>query len=245
MSTGRDLIVGASSDIAAAVSRRLAAGGRGLYLAGRDVGELELQAKDLEIRHGVPAVAVRLDLLDFASLAAAYDALPHPPDRVFVFVGYLGDQPTAQNDLDETRRIVDTNFTGPVSLLNHVANDFERRGAGHIVGVSSVAGDRGRASNYLYGSAKAGLTAYLSGLRNRLFRSGVAVTTVRPGFVRTRMTEGMALPAALTATPDAAAARIVAAAEARRDSIYVLPVWRLVMTVIRALPEFVFKRTRL
>ena len=138
-----------------------------------------------------------------------------------------------------------TNYVGPAQLMGALAERFARRGHGVLVGVGSVAGDRGRGSNYVYGSAKAGFAAFLSGLRNRLAASGVHVVTVKPGFVRTRMTDGMALPARLTAEPDEVAAAIVRAVRKRSDVVYVRGVWRPIMAVIRAIPERVFKRMRL
>ncbi len=122
---------------------------------------------------------------------------------------------------------------------------IEARKAGLIIGLSSVAGDRGRASNYVYGSAKAGLSAFLSGLRHRLAASGVRVMTVKPGFVRTAMTEGLNLPPLLTAEPDQVAADILSAVKKRRDTIYSRWYWRFIMSAIRLLPESIFKRTRL
>jgi hypothetical protein len=122
---------------------------------------------------------------------------------------------------------------------------MERRGSGTIVGVSSVAGDRGRATNYVYGSAKAGFTAFLSGLRNRLAAAGVHVVTVKPGFVATRMTEGMKLPPALTAAPDEVARAVLTAVRQRRDTIYVRRIWWPMMVVIRLIPERIFKRMKL
>jgi short-subunit dehydrogenase len=130
-------------------------------------------------------------------------------------------------------------------LLNTVAARMELRGSGAIIGVSSVAGDRGRASNYVYGSAKAGFTAFLSGLRNRLTKKGIRVMTVKPGFVRTKMTEGMKLPNPLTATPSEVGQAVVKAWQKKRDVIYVRPVWWVIMTIIRAIPEVVFKRLNL
>ena len=138
-----------------------------------------------------------------------------------------------------------TNYVGPALLMGVLAERFERRGGGVLVGVSSVAGERGRAANYVYGSAKAGFTAFLSGLRSRLAASGVHVVTVKPGFVRTRMTDGMDLPARLTATPEEVAAAVVAAIYRRRNVIYVRQVWRPIMFAIRAIPERVFKHMKL
>jgi short-subunit dehydrogenase len=159
--------------------------------------------------------------------------------------GYLGDQSKAETNWEEARRIIDTNYTGCVSILNVVAEAYAKKGAGTIVGISSVAGDRGRQSNYIYGSAKAGFTAYLSGLRNRLFKQKVNVITVKPGFVNTKMTAGLKLPPGLTAQPDQVAKRVGAAVSSGKSVVYVLPIWALVMLVIRCLPEFIFKRLKL
>ena len=144
-------------------------------------------------------------------------------------------------------------LSGPANILvmpglysSHIASKLlQKLGGGTIIGISSVAGERGRASNYIYGSAKAGFSAFLSGLRNRLFRKGVRVITVKPGFVATRMTEGMALPKALTAHPEEVGAAVVQAERHRRDVVYVRPIWRLIMLVIRLLPEGLFKRLSL
>jgi decaprenylphospho-beta-D-erythro-pentofuranosid-2-ulose 2-reductase len=135
------------------------------------------------------------------------------------------------------------NFEGPASILAHLANAMEARGSGTLVGISSVAGERGRASNYVYGSAKAGFTAFLSGLRNRLAKKGVHVVTVLPGFVATAMTEGMDLPARLTAQPEEVGAAVVEAVQKGANVIYVRPIWRIVMAVIRNIPEPIFKKT--
>jgi short-subunit dehydrogenase len=137
-----------------------------------------------------------------------------------------------------------TNYEGPALLLGLIAERFRARGHGTIVGVSSVAGERGRASNYSYGSAKSGFTAFLSGLRNRLAATGVQIVTIKPGFVRTRMTNGMKLSPVLTAKPAEVAAAIYAADRRRRNVLYVRPIWRLIMAVVRAMPEFMFKRTK-
>ena len=135
-----------------------------------------------------------------------------------------------------------TNYVGPALLLGSLARRFEERGRGVLVGISSVAGDRGRARNIVYGSAKAGFTAFLSGLRNRLFASGVHVVTVKPGYVRTRTTDGTSLPRAMTASPAEVAEAVVRAVRRRRDVVYVRRRWRPVMWMVRAIPERWFKR---
>jgi hypothetical protein len=158
-------------------------------------------------------------------------------------VGYLGSQYSAQSNFSETKKIIDTNYTGIVSFLNVVADNFEMRGSGFIVGVTSVAGDRGRKSNYIYGSSKAALSAYLSGLRNRLSSANVQVLTVKPGFVFTKMTTGIDLPGALTIQPDDVARAILKAQKRNRNVIYVHWIWRWITLVINSIPEFIFKKT--
>ena len=156
-------------------------------------------------------------------------------------VGYLGDQDKAQSDFSEAKKIIDTNYTGVVSLLNIIADDFEKRRNGFIVGISSVAGDRGRKSNYIYGSAKSALTTYLSGLRNRLYDANVQVLTVKPGFVATKMTKGLDLPEKLTALPEEVAEDIYNAQQKGKNVLYTKWIWRWVMLVIKAIPEWKFK----
>ena len=170
------------------------------------------------------------------------DTLDPLPDTAVCVVGLLGDQADSQRDGRSAERVMRTNYVGPTLLMGALAERFERCGRGVLVGVSSVAGERGRAANYVYGSAKAGFTAFLSGLRNRLAASGVHVATVKPGFVRTRMTDGMDLPSRLTATPEEAAARVAAAIRRRRDVVYVRRIWRPIMFVLRTIPESLFKR---
>ncbi len=137
-----------------------------------------------------------------------------------------------------------TNYEAPALVLGVLAARFAQRGSGVLVGVSSVAGERGRAANYVYGSAKAGFSAFLSGLRARLTGTGVHVLTVKPGFVYTRMTAGMALPPMLTATPEQVARTVLRAVRRRRDVVYSPAIWRLIMLAVRAMPERLFKRLR-
>lgn len=235
------LIIGARSDIAKAVARKYAEHGYDIYLAARNADQLQPFAEDLKLRSQRDAQCVELDVLDFASHQAFYDALVEKPLGVISAVGYLGEQEKAQSDFAQAKQILDTNYTGVVSLLNIVADDFADRKSGFITGISSVAGDRGRKSNYLYGSAKAALTAYLSGLRNRLYEDGVHVMTVKPGFVATKMTAGMDLPEKLTAQPDEVAEAIYYGQQKNRNVIYTRWIWRWIMLAIRHIPEWKFK----
>lgn len=236
------LIIGASSDIAGAVAREYAKHGYDLFLAARRPEELGAFGNDISIRYGKNARPVYFDALDYKSHQAFYDALDPKPEGVVCAVGYLGDQDKAQQDFTETDRIIQTNYTGCVSILNIIANDFEQRKSGFIVGISSVAGDRGRKKNYIYGSAKAAFTAYLSGLRNRLYEAGVQVLTVKPGFVDTKMIKGMDTPQKLTAQPEEVARDIYKAQSSGQDVLYTTWVWRYIMAIINAIPESVFKK---
>jgi decaprenylphospho-beta-D-erythro-pentofuranosid-2-ulose 2-reductase len=236
------LIVGAKSDIAKAIARVYANNGYDLYLAARNSGELKLFSNDLCLRTQRTIRLIELDILDFNSHQKLYDHLEEKPEGVIFAVGYQGKQQKAQNDFFEAKQIIDTNYSGILSLLNIIANDFEQRKSGWVVGISSVAGDRGRKSNYMYGSAKAGLSAYLSGLRNRLYDSGVAVLTVKPGFVHTKMTEGMDLPSRLTAKPKEVAKDIYKAQQKRNNVLYSKWVWKYIMLIIKRIPEWKFKK---
>ena len=236
------LIIGAKSDIAKAVAREYAKHGYDLYLGARDVSELEAFAQDVMTRTQKEVKLVELDILDYASHQTFYDSLEEKPLGVISAVGYLGEQEKAQSDFSQTQKIIDSNYTGVVSLFHIIADDFEQRRSGFMVGISSVAGDRGRKSNYIYGSAKAALTAYLSGLRNRLYDAQVQVLTVKPGFVATKMTENMDLPEKLTAQPQDVAADIYKAQQSGKSVLYTKWIWRWVMLIIRSIPEFQFKK---
>lgn len=239
------LILGATSDIARATALAFARKGWDLRLTGRDQDALRRIAQDIAVRTGRKVDCAPFDALAPAEEhAALWNSVAADTDALFCAVGLLGDQEAARHDLALAGRIVASNFTGLLPILALAADAFEARGRGLIIAVSSVAGDRGRASNYTYGSAKAGLTAYLSGLRQRLSASGVQVLTVLPGFVATAMTEGMNLPVPLTATPEQVAADILRAVEKKCGVVYTRWFWRWIMAVIRAIPEGIFQKLR-
>ncbi|MBX9760256.1 MAG: SDR family oxidoreductase [Beijerinckiaceae bacterium] len=245
MSKGSILVLGGASDMGLAVAHRFAKEGFDVQLAARRPEELDRAKTDIEVRHHVAVTVHAFDALAFHAHEHFMQQLPKLPDVAVCVVGLLGEQRENETDLEAAVRVMRSNYEGPATILSVVANLFEARGAGTIVGVSSVAGDRGRATNYVYGSAKAGFTAFLSGLRNRLAKNGVHVVTVKPGFVATRMTEGMKLPPALTATPEAVADQIYAAVLKKRNVVYAKPVWRAVMGVIGAIPEGIFKKLKI
>jgi len=239
------LILGANSDIANAIAHKFAQEGYNLYLASRDTEKLKVNAKDIEVRYNVKVKYFYFDALNYSSHKQFYQNLPLKPEGVVCAFGYLGDQKKAQTDFKEVKQIINTNFTGCVSILNIIANDFEQRKRGFIIGISSVAGDRGRKSNYIYGSAKAGFTVYLSGLRNRLSKAGVQVITVKPGFVQTKMTQNMKLPKILTAKPQEVAEDIYKAMKKRKDVVYTKWMWQYIMLIIKLIPEKIFKKMSL
>lgn len=247
-SVQRVLILGAGAGIGRAVAEHLAARHGALILAGRDLPEMQKAAADLRLRHGAQAVAMRFDALDFEShapfFAQCVQQFPKGLDGVILCYGDMAPQETAARDFAAARRMIDTNYTSAVSILNLAADYLEQRREGFICAVSSVAGDRGRQSNYLYGSTKAALTTYLQGLRQRLAKAGVSVTTVKPGFVDTGMTWG--LPGMfLVAPPERVARDIAAAVRKRKGEIYTPWFWWGIMTIIKSIPDFVFKKLKL
>lgn len=239
------LILGATSEVALALADQLAAKSINLILAARQVEKLNPVKADLTIRFGVTVAVAEFDAANTNSHAEFYKQLNPKPDAAICVFGFLGDHDKAKVDWDECATILTANYVGAVSVLNVIANDFENRKTGVIAGISSVAGERGRQSNYFYGSAKAGFTAYLSGLRNRLVKSSVHVVTVKPGFIKTKMIAGINTPGLLTAKPEQVASSIIKAMVAKRNVIYVLPTWRWIMLVIRCIPEFIFKKLSL
>ena len=236
------LIIGAKSDIAKEVARVYAKNGYNLYLASRQSEDLKDLANDIKIRSNVEVNLKEFDITDFESHEQFYNSLKPKPLGVIVVAGYMAEQKTCENDWSKTLNTINVNYTGAVSILNIIANDMEQNKNGFIVGVSSVAGDRGRKANYIYGSAKAGFSAYLSGLRNRLYESGVKVLTVKPGFVNTKMTEHLDLSAKLTAESEDVASDIYNAQQKGKDILYTKSIWRFVMLVIKHIPEMIFKR---
>ncbi|MEJ7745153.1 MAG: SDR family oxidoreductase [Luteimonas sp.] len=241
------LIIGATSAIAEACARRYAAAGAALYLTGRDAARLQLIAADLRVRG---ARAVHTDLLDVVDdarqeqvVAAAWQALERV-DVVLVAHGTLPDQARCETSPEYAVAEFNLNATATIALLTRLAPRMAAQRQGSIAVISSVAGDRGRASNYLYGSAKAAVSAFLSGLRQRLSREGVNVLTIKPGFVDTPMTSQFQ-KGPLWASPDQVAAGILRAVDRRRSVAYLPWFWAGIMLVIKHIPEFVFRRIRL
>lgn len=242
------VIIGANSAIAEACARQFALAGDQLFLVGRQAAALEAIAADLKVR-GAPLVDTYV--MDANELGAHQPMLEAASkamgglDTALIAHGSLSDQAACEGDVTLALQEIHTNALSAISLMSHLANRFEQQRHGMIAVISSVAGDRGRQSNYVYGSAKAMVTAFASGLRQRLHKAGVAVLTIKPGFVASPMTAHLTLPARLTASPAQAAADIVRAIDGRRDVIYTRWFWRPIMGIICALPESLFKKTKI
>jgi short-subunit dehydrogenase len=239
------LILGATSGIAEQTARVWAKAGDSFFLIARNPEKLAVVAADLKTRGAsfVGTSVADLDDLDAhpKMLADAITALGGL-DIAYLAHGVLGDQAKAEQDAIAAEEILHTNFTSPVSLLTWLANFCVKQQHGTLAVISSVAGDRGRKSNYVYGSAKAGLSAFLGGLRNRIDREGVTVTTIKPGPVKTSMTTGMKGQEKF-ADPAKVGKAIASAIDAKRDVVYVPGLWRIIMSVFRHVPEIIFKKT--
>lgn len=239
------LVLGATSDIGVAIARKFASEKYNIQLAARNPAQLTALQSDLQIRYGIACSTHQFDATDFQSHGRFFSSLAPQPDVTVYVIGYMVDNETAFTDWDETLRTIATNYTGAVSILNPIGAAYAARKSGTIIGVSSVAGLRGRQSNFIYGSAKAGFTAYLSGLRNKLYHSGVHVMTVLPGFVYTKMTEHLQLPPLLTAQPEEVAEAIYRGTLKKKNILYVKSFWKWIMLAIVSVPESVFKKRKL
>ncbi|ALM85289.1 SDR family oxidoreductase [Bordetella sp. N] len=242
------LILGATSGIAQAVGRRYAGEQASFFLVARDQAKLDMVAADLRGRGALAVHTFAADALDYAALdrmcATAWSTF-QTLDVALIAHGTLPDQDRAQEDLDYAIHEFRANGESAIAAMGLMARRFEEQGRGVLAVIGSVAGDRGRGSNYLYGSAKAALDAYASGLRARLFKAGVHVLTIKPGFVATPMTANLDLPARLTAQPERVAEDIVRAVARRKDMLYTPGFWRLIMTIIKLVPNAIFKRSNL
>lgn len=238
------LVLGATSAIAMATARIYAERGSALYLVARNEEKLAVVAADLQVR-GASAVHTCVMDLDetehhAAMLAEAAEKL-QGIDIALVAHGVLGDQAAAEAEYGVAERVLRTNLLGPISLITWLANYFVEQKRGTLAVISSVAGDRGRKLNYVYGTSKAGLSTFLQGVRNRVDRLGIKVITIKPGFVATPMTVHLQ-GGILFATPETVGRGIAKAIDHRRDVVYVPGYWRLIMGLIKLVPETVFKR---
>jgi decaprenylphospho-beta-D-erythro-pentofuranosid-2-ulose 2-reductase len=238
------LIIGATSAIAEATARIYAARNDRLYLLARNTERMQTLAADLRVRGAESVRCDTLEVNDFASHEAVIDAAIDSMggiDLVLIAHGTLSDQKACEQDFSLTLQELNTNAIGVFSLLTHLANHFEAQRHGTIAVISSVAGDRGRQSNYVYGTAKGAVSIFLQGLRNRLYRSGVHVLTIKPGFVDTPMTRKLK-KGLLWASPEKVGKNIVVAITKKKNCVYIPAFWKGIMLVIKLAPESIFKR---
>jgi short-subunit dehydrogenase len=243
---GACVIAGATSPLARRIAEQLGAAGWRVILAGRDAEELERAARDLALRHNLAAGWMEWRADREFDQEAFWDEAAEDNEGLrglIIASGFMGELEADEADPRRLAAVVDANYEGPAKLALAAAGDFAQKRGCWIVGISSVAGERGRSSNYLYGSAKAGFTQFLSGLRGRLAPAGIHVMTVKPGFLDTAMTFGKT-PPKLTADPADAAAMILRALRRRRSVVYAPGFWRAIMTIIRLLPEPIFMRMK-
>ena len=239
------LILGATSDIGFAIAEKFASEGFDIQLAGRNQQQLNILQTDLTIRFKVNCKVYEFIAENFGEHRLFYESITPKPDVTVYVVGYMNDNEIAFNNWDESLKTINANYTGGVSILNIICADYISKGGGDIVGISSVAGLRGRQSNFIYGSAKAGFSAYLSGLRNKAFPNNVHVMTVLPGFVNTKMTMNLNLPKMLTANPELVGKVVFESLKKKRNTVYVKWFWRWIMLIIIMIPEFIFKKRKL
>ncbi len=240
------IIVGATSSMARAFARKVAEDGAHVLLAGRDMADMRRTKTDCELRGAPSAFAVMFDARKPGTFGeiCMKASVQEGEINVAIFVGSMPEQSSIDDEPGLIDGTIQDSFTGPARLLHQLAPIMEERGSGTVIGIGSVAGDRGRLSNYVYGSAKAGFHTYLAGLRNRLGRSGVHVVTVKPGFVDTAMTWGLD-GMFLVASPESVADDLLRAAAKKRNTIYTPWFWRYIMLIIMHVPEFIFKKLKI
>ncbi|MBQ9259795.1 MAG: SDR family oxidoreductase [Neisseriaceae bacterium] len=241
------LVIGATSAIASACIRLWADKNVAFFLSGRNSDKLNAIADDCRVR-GAETHTFCIDIADIHQHEAMFDDISNKfnnIDIVLIAHGTLPEQSQCEKDIALTLQELNTNAVSTIALLTRLANIMEQQGKGSIAVITSVAGDRGRPTNYVYGSAKAAVAIFCEGLRARLFKSGVFLTDIRPGFVDTPMTQGLPLPQKLVASPDSVAKQIVKGIERHSNVLYVPKFWALIMLIIRSIPHFIFKRLKL
>jgi len=243
------LILGSVSAVGKAIAHKFANAGYSLLLADIETEENERTAQDIRIRYNVFCEALFFDARDIDShpafLGKVVEKICGIPEGLVICFGYMPVQEEAQKDFNLIKKTIEINYLSAASILERVVGKFEERNNGFVIAISSVAGDRGRKSNYIYGSSKGALTRYLEGLQHRLSSTKVRVLIVKPGFMDTAMTYGLNLPERLVASPQEAGSIIYRAWKRRKQVIYVKWFWRYIMLIIEHLPRFIFYRTQL
>lgn len=240
------LIIGGNSDIAKECAIEFAKHNFNLILTTRNKNKLEEFSKHLKNLYGIDIIIEELDILDFSYHLEFWNKVKnYNIEVVLISVGYLGNQELAEQNMEESLKIINTNYTALVNLINIISNDLKEKRNKTIIGISSVAGDRGRKSNYIYGSAKAGFSCYLDGLRHKLYNYNIHVITVKPGLVYTKMTSHLKLPKFLTTTPNKVAKDIYKAYLKKINTLYTPFFWKIIINIIKLIPENIFKKINL
>lgn len=239
------LILGATSDIGMSCANKFAHEGYNLQLTSRNLLNKEFLDFIFKLNNKIDVTKYELDILDYDSFDRLVGELKVLPDIVICCLGDLGVQTADQNNEKKISKMIKVNFEGPMIILEKFAFLFEKRGNGAIVGISSVAGERGRASNYIYGSAKAGFTTFLEGMNHRFSESEINILAVLPGFVDTKMTSHLDMPKLLTANRTKLANAIFNALKKKKSKIYYLPIWRFIIFFIRILPRKIFSKLKI
>jgi short-subunit dehydrogenase len=238
------LIIGATSAIASACARKWAAQKAQFFLVGRNAEKLKQLSDDLGARGAEGVQSYVLDLNYYSGHQEMLNTCGSV-DIALIAHGSLPDQKACEQDPELALREFSSNATSVISLLILIANRMEAQGSGTIAVISSVAGDRGRPSNYLYGAAKATVTTFCEGLRAKLHEAGVHVLTIKPGLVDTPMTQGLQMPKALVATPEKVANDIIFAIHRKKNAIYTPKFWQPIMWIVKSIPNFIFKKMKI
>ena len=239
------LIIGAKSELGLELASLYARNNYNIYLAGRSIIDLEEESNNLEKKYQVKSVMCELDVTDYESHEKFYESLEIKPTGVIYLAGYYPDPSLSISKWPETFKTVEINYLGCMSILNIVANQFVKDRKGFIIAVSSVSGIRGRAKNYIYGSSKAGLIAYMSGLRNRLDKYNINVLTVIPGYLSTVNSSKKDYSRLLVSSPKNLANEIFSAQQNNKSIIYSSSLWRIIMFIIKIIPEYIFKKLKI
>lgn len=236
------VILGGGSDIGLGIAATCAKNKHNICLAGRNLELLERSARDIQIRYGVEVLASSFDAEDLSDCNAFYERLPFVPFGVVAAFGFLPTSIDFRTPEKDVCRTLLTNSVGTIAYLEAAIDVLLEQDRGFVVAISSVAGDRGRKSNYIYGASKAAVSTYMAGLNHRLLNSPIVCLCVKPGFVRTKMTSSLDLPAPVTASPSEVGRLVYRAIEKKRDTVYVKPVWKFIMMIITHMPKFFFNK---
>jgi len=239
------LILGSNSDIAKACARNFASKNYNIFLASRDIMKCAEIANDLEVRYDIKTSYAKFDAEDFASHKAFFGSLTFFPDVTLLAFGAMFNQYDSEKDFKYSQKMINVNFSGVVSAIESLISGAPPLAKGTIVLIGSVAGDKGKKSNYIYGSTKSAVETYFEGLSHRLYETNLKTILVKPGFVKTKMTLNMDLPNLLTATPNEVALKILEAIRKDKKVIYVKSIWRVIMLLIRLTPRSIFNKTSL